>query len=351
MLKYISVRQMPILQLHTSAGTATSPVNVSLTVDAVPVAGRSEVPLATCTASTAEPAAEVSWHLGTFSNSVRISTSTVKHLNGTFTVKSSLIATPTVQMNQQLVKCVIRHATMKEELRIDHKINVHYPPQLVFVTPFENHSNAEVYQCEADANPAATHFSWHSKHQTIPNDVIKIEGNKIIFLELTSDLNGMYICKASNEYGTGIGSLYWQKGDSGYPLRRWLLTPFLNPQSSEETHYNGVHSHARTAVERAIGILKCRCRALDASDGRLLYHPSKVCKIIRACGVLHNIALRNGIPLSPDLPLPQHYGPEPQPPGRQEGYQQGARIHENSRTASVSTRPLLDVPDAEDAPL
>ncbi|ROL43798.1 Nectin-3-like protein [Anabarilius grahami] len=140
---------------------ATSPVNVSVTVDAVPVAGHSEVTLATCTASTAEPAAEVSWQLGTFSDSVRISTSTVKHQNETFTVKSSLIATPTVQMNQQLVKCVIRHATMKEELRIDHKITVHYPPQLVFVTPFKNLSNAQVYQCEADANPAATHFSWH----------------------------------------------------------------------------------------------------------------------------------------------------------------------------------------------
>ncbi|GAA6080030.1 putative nuclease HARBI1, partial [Tachysurus ichikawai] len=121
----------------------------------------------------------------------------------------------------------------------------------------------------------------------------------------------------------------WLLGDSGYPLIRWLLTPFLNPQSSEETYYNKVHSRARTVVERAIGILKCRCRALDSSGGRLLYHPAKVCKIVRACGVLHNIALRNGIPLPPDLPLPQHYDPEPQPPGRQEGYQQGARIRED----------------------
>uniref|UniRef100_A0A9J8AW41 Putative nuclease HARBI1 n=1 Tax=Cyprinus carpio carpio TaxID=630221 RepID=A0A9J8AW41_CYPCA len=121
----------------------------------------------------------------------------------------------------------------------------------------------------------------------------------------------------------------WLLGDSGYPLRRGLLTPILNPQSAEETHYNEVHSRARAVVERAIGILKCRWRALDASGGRLLYHPAKVCKIVRACGVLHNIALRNGIPLPPDLPLPQHYDPEPQPPGRQEGYQRGARIRED----------------------
>ncbi|XP_077072808.1 nectin-3-like protein [Siphateles boraxobius] len=199
--------------LLTSKTEATSPVNVSVTVDSVPVAGRSEVTLATCTASTEQFAAEVSWHLGTLSDSVKLSTSTVKHLDGMFTVKSSLIGNPTVQMNQQLVKCVIRHAMLKEELKIDHKIVVHYPPQLVFVIPFQNLSNTEVYQCEADANPPATHFRWHSTHQIIPNDAIKTEGNKLFFLKLTSDLSGLYICEASNEYGAGIGSLYWQKGE------------------------------------------------------------------------------------------------------------------------------------------
>ncbi|KAK2905280.1 hypothetical protein QQF64_033554 [Cirrhinus molitorella] len=197
-----------------SSGTeATSPVNVSLTVDAIPVTGHPMATLVTCTTSRTKPAAEVSWNLGDLSNSVKVSTNTVKHLDGTFTVTSSLIATPTVQMHQQLVQCVIRHAALKEELEIDHKITVHYPPQLVFVTPFKNGSNAEVYQCEADCNPAATHFRWHSMHQTIPNDAIKTEGNKLYFLKLTSDLSGLYICEASNEYGKGIGSLYWQKGE------------------------------------------------------------------------------------------------------------------------------------------
>ena len=91
--------------------------------------------------------------------------------------------------------------------------------------------------------------------------------------------------------------------------------------------YNEVHARARSVVERAIGLLKCRWRALDASGGRLLYHPAKVCSIIRACGVLHNMALRNGIP--PDLPPPQHCDPEPQPPARREAHQHGSRIRED----------------------
>ncbi|KAK0141620.1 Phosphoribosyl pyrophosphate synthase-associated protein 1 [Merluccius polli] len=50
-------------------------------------------------------------------------------------------------------------------------------------------------------------------------------------------------------------------------------------------------------VERAIGQLKSRWRCLDRSGGLLLYHPEKVSRIVQACGVLHNIAHRHGVPL------------------------------------------------------
>ncbi|XP_056279744.1 uncharacterized protein LOC130199917 [Pseudoliparis swirei] len=41
-------------------------------------------------------------------------------------------------------------------------------------------------------------------------------------------------------------------------LKRWLLTPFNNPQSAEERNYNTRHSQARAVVERSIGLLKGR---------------------------------------------------------------------------------------------
>lgn len=58
-------------------------------------------------------------------------------------------------------------------------------------------------------------------------------------------------------------------GDSGYPLKQWLLTPFPNPQSAEERNYNVRHSQARAVVERTIGLLKGRWRCLDATGGKL----------------------------------------------------------------------------------
>ncbi|KAL6490094.1 hypothetical protein MHYP_G00004390 [Metynnis hypsauchen] len=79
-------------------------------------------------------------------------------------------------------------------------------------------------------------------------------------------------------------------GDSGYALLTWLMTPLWNPQTDRERRYNSLHSRTRSVVERAIGQLKSRWRCLDRTGGMLLYRPEKVCRIVRACGVLHNVA-------------------------------------------------------------
>ncbi len=61
----------------------------------------------------------------------------------------------------------------------------------------------------------------------------------------------------SNSSSNQLINLLYCAGDSGYTLRRWLLTPFPNPQSAEEINYNDAHACARSVVQRAIGLLKC----------------------------------------------------------------------------------------------
>ncbi|CAK5089878.1 unnamed protein product [Meloidogyne enterolobii] len=45
-------------------------------------------------------------------------------------------------------------------------------------------------------------------------------------------------------------------GDSGYPLRDYILTPIPNPRSAAEEKFNRSHKKTRRLIECAIGILK-----------------------------------------------------------------------------------------------
>ena len=44
-------------------------------------------------------------------------------------------------------------------------------------------------------------------------------------------------------------------GDSAFPLKKFLMTPFLHPSSVEMKSYNSAHSKTRNTIERAFGVL------------------------------------------------------------------------------------------------
>ncbi|XP_039602265.1 putative nuclease HARBI1 [Polypterus senegalus] len=94
----------------------------------------------------------------------------------------------------------------------------------------------------------------------------------------------------------------WLFGDRGYALKFWLMTPVANPVSQKELNYNRAHERTRSSVECAIGLLKARWLCLSDRGGILQYKPDKVCYIVKACSVLHNIAIKNGIPLD-EMPI------------------------------------------------
>ncbi|KAJ8356453.1 hypothetical protein SKAU_G00192470 [Synaphobranchus kaupii] len=87
------------------------------------------------------------------------------------------------------------------------------------------------------------------------------------------------------------------RGDSGYQLQPWIVTPVRNPVTEGEAAYNRAHIWTRGIIERIFGILKSRFRCLDRSGGALLYSPCKVCKVVVVCCILHNIAIRAGVRL------------------------------------------------------
>lgn len=82
-------------------------------------------------------------------------------------------------------------------------------------------------------------------------------------------------------------------GDNGYPLERYLLTPYLNPTSPSQETFNKKHRKTRNVIERCFGVLKSRFRILHGTGGSQLYTPEKVCKIVICAAVLHNISHKN----------------------------------------------------------
>ncbi|MEQ2160548.1 hypothetical protein GOODEAATRI_000381, partial [Goodea atripinnis] len=83
------------------------------------------------------------------------------------------------------------------------------------------------------------------------------------------------------------------------------------PQSAEQVHFNTVSSNARD------GVWMCR-------GAKCLYHPRKMCKIIKACAVLRNLVLGHGIHSPPGLPPSQNDDPDPQRPLGEKEFQHRA---------------------------
>ncbi|XP_052231164.1 putative nuclease HARBI1 [Dreissena polymorpha] len=91
-------------------------------------------------------------------------------------------------------------------------------------------------------------------------------------------------------------------GDSGYPLKKYLLTPLLRPTTDAELRYNYAQSSGRMVVERAFGVLKSRFRCLHKTGGCLYMRPDKCCQVVAACMRLHNLCVDLQVPL-PEEPI------------------------------------------------
>lgn len=88
------------------------------------------------------------------------------------------------------------------------------------------------------------------------------------------------------------GSQYHILGDSAYPIREWLLTPFRDygSLSESEKKFNKQFCATRVLIENTFGILKGRFRQLLQVD---MQKVTKITRFIVSCCVIHNLCIEN----------------------------------------------------------
>ncbi|KAL0882717.1 hypothetical protein ABMA27_001140 [Loxostege sticticalis] len=96
-------------------------------------------------------------------------------------------------------------------------------------------------------------------------------------------------------------------GDRGYALKKYLMTPLIDPQSQPERLYNESQIRTRNVVERTFGVWK---RRFPAIGSKLRVDIKNIQPIIVATAILHNICInhKENIPQEtmnyPDIDMP-----------------------------------------------
>ncbi|KAM6954897.1 nectin 1b [Lycodopsis pacificus] len=171
--------------------------------DNYPTLGDEEVSLLTCMAAGSKPPAKVQWFTGTLGEKVRTTNDVTQHANGTTTTVSTLFGVPTREINHHLVKCVITGAAMSKEESLPFTIQINFSPIEVNIIKRSKDS----FECGTEANPNAV-FTWSRIEQSMSQSTVIVEGATLQFLSMTSDLNGLYQCEASNRYGRKHSYMY-----------------------------------------------------------------------------------------------------------------------------------------------
>ncbi|XP_062258714.1 nectin-1-like isoform X2 [Platichthys flesus] len=168
--------------------------------DNLPTFADKEVCIANCTAAGSKPPANVSCLTGNLADNLRSSANSTHHDDGKTTTVSYLFGVPTMDINQQVVHCVVTSPALSKEAKIPFTIQVYFAPMEVKIV--EN-LKEDSFQCETDANPKAE-FNWTRVGKAWPKSGVRVEGGTLQFLTRSSDLNGLYQCTAFNPYGRSI---------------------------------------------------------------------------------------------------------------------------------------------------
>eukprot|EP00062_Callorhinchus_milii_P024166 gi/632983793/ref/XP_007908822.1/ PREDICTED: irregular chiasm C-roughest protein-like [Callorhinchus milii] len=200
---------LTVLVSLTLGAASVAPIVVIEPDPDIPVADSGESIIATCLAKYAKAAASINWE-SPFNFSFTQS-ATPPAPDGTVTISSPLRLSPTREMNGKYVYCVVEHPALKTPERLDYKLNIHYMSS-ISITAVKTEQESLQLKCIVDANPSPIHYNWIRANDSFPKSITVQEDGIITLPRMTPDLDGLYVCKASNKVGSAKAFLYLDTG-------------------------------------------------------------------------------------------------------------------------------------------
>ncbi|XP_036322439.1 putative nuclease HARBI1 [Rhagoletis pomonella] len=114
----------------------------------------------------------------------------------------------------------------------------------------------------------------------------------VVFTGVPSKIHDSRVLKLAfigKEFPNVCAPKYYLLGDSAYPLREYLLTPFRDYGNlSEAERLYTKFCQTRVKIENAFGVLKSRFRQLMRLD---FYNVESMAKFVIACCTIHNLCI------------------------------------------------------------
>ncbi|KAK0150266.1 Nectin-1 [Merluccius polli] len=166
-----------------------------------------KTPVATCTSANGKPPGTIRWETRVAGGEA--TSREFRNADGTVTVQSEYMLVPSKDTHRETLTCVTTYND--EEVFTDSvTLDIQYEPD-VSVEGFDgnwylNRENVQL-SCQVDANPRVTLYQWKLVNGTMPSSV-EVQDNTLTFSgPLTYDLEGTYVCDATNSIGTRSASV------------------------------------------------------------------------------------------------------------------------------------------------
>nr|CAI5817200.1 unnamed protein product [Callosobruchus analis] len=173
------------------------------------------------------------------------------------------------------------------------------------VTRFLSNLSPEVIQWPSNEQKIAIEQSFREKH--FPGVIGVVDDSHIRIDKPNNDPESYFIRKKFHSIQVQAVCDHKKKkcndfhilGDSGYPCLQHLLTPFRDNGhlTRQQVNYNRILSKNRCVIEHSFGLLKQKFRQLYHVK---LHKIENIVHLIRACCVLHNLALHEEFPMEED---------------------------------------------------